>query len=82
MKLEIEYHERYCGGLGCTPDGCSGHSTDMPAAIVLNGFRITNPQIDEGEPFSDDESEDKKCWREWKATIAELKEIVDTHNQR
>jgi hypothetical protein len=80
MTLKVEYHERYCGGMGCTPDGCPGHDTDTPAAIVLNGFRLSAPELDQGEPLSEDEEEDKREWKRWTETVQELAKIIKAHN--
>ncbi len=34
--INVEYHEYDCGS-PCTPDGCMGHTTDIPVGIEIDG---------------------------------------------
>lgn len=75
MELEIEYLESECGGLGCTPNGCPGHRTDIPVAIILNGFRLVQPEVDRGEPLGEDDKTSAKEYERWKKTIENLQAL-------
>lgn len=37
MEANVTYYEYECGR-PCTPNGCPGHTTDIPVAIEINGF--------------------------------------------
>jgi hypothetical protein len=44
---ETVNHETYCGGMGCTPDGCPGHDTGV-------AYNIDGPMLlRDGEYFAD-----------------------------
>ena len=52
MKLFVEYAETYCGGLGCTPDGCGGHATTWPISLIVDyegtSFDLVCREADDG----------------------------------
>lgn len=70
MKLEIEYGKEFGG---CTPDGCS---TPLPVTIILNGMRLSNDKLKDGEFFSRDIEEDRKICQQWIDTVIELEDLV------
>ena len=36
MKFEIEYYEYECGK-PCSPSGCTGHVSEQPVGVTING---------------------------------------------
>ena len=64
MKIEIEDYEYDCMGY-CTSDGCRGHTTDIPVAIIINNIRFEVEGYSGGDYPSDQD------------TINDVKKVVD-----
>lgn len=48
IDFDVEYYEYECGN-ACTPNGCCGHSTDIPVEIYIDGVRFSVDGYDAGD---------------------------------
>jgi len=68
---DIEYYEYDCPEY-CTPDGCKGHTTDIPVGIMINGIMFYVEGYESGDyPNRGDDEKIKKV----QAVIEELKKL-------
>lgn len=72
MELDIEYYEYEC--TGCTGNGCIGHTTDEPIAIILDGVCFYVDGYYEGNYPSPKNRPDEI--KEVKKVVANLQTIV------
>jgi hypothetical protein len=71
---KLEWMEATCGSpMGCTPDGCMGHTTDIPEALTIAGVRLE---------FNPDNYEVKADFSALRAVGAALNELITTAKQK
>ena len=64
---QIQYMETDCG-YPCTPNGCCGHSTDIPEALAIGGYIFSFPV---------DDLTDNNDWNNATDIGRKLREVID-----
>lgn len=71
MDICIEYYDYDCG-CACTPEGCTGHITDIPIGIIVDGVTFYVEGYETGDlPVTDPDHVDKI-----KAVVKKLSDIL------
>lgn len=72
MEAYANYYEYDCGR-PCTPNGCTGHSTDIPVSMTINGYTF-ELMGDRGDLSF---MADKRRLDHWTRTIEAILEAVE-----